>query len=123
MSETLSIRGKSFHLDISAAARRQLDRRAQPLCLELELYFSCLIRKRVYVREAPSAEGYIPLTDRLLVRFRPVATRTCSISDCDGEMPPLVDMPVVKPERYFPHWLRLDYRRCKWQAEFGYTGA
>lgn len=123
MSETLSVLGKSFHLDISDAARRKLDRRALPLYLELELYFSCLIRKRVYVREAPTAEGFITLADGLLVRFRPVVTRTCSISDCDGEMPPLMDMPVVRPERYFPHWLRLDYRRGKWQAEFGYASA
>jgi hypothetical protein len=30
-------------------------------------------------------------------------------------------MPIVMPERYFPHWLTLDYRRGKRIAEFGYA--
>jgi hypothetical protein len=34
-----------------------------------------------------------------------------------------MDMPVVRAERYFPHWLRLDYHRGEWLAEFGYAGA
>jgi hypothetical protein len=30
-------------------------------------------------------------------------------------------MPIIKPERFIPHWLMLDYRRGKWQADFGYV--
>jgi hypothetical protein len=123
MDQVFNVQGRPFQLDISDAAQRQLVQRGEPLSLELELYFSCLIRKRVHVRSAPPAEGYIPLNNWLQIRFRPVVTRTCAISDCDGGGPPLMDMPVVRPERYFPHWLRLDYRHGEWLAEFGYAGA
>jgi hypothetical protein len=27
---------------------------------------------------------------------------------------------LLEMERYFPHWLTLDFRHGKWQAEFGY---
>jgi hypothetical protein len=117
------VRDKPFPRDISDAAQQRLVRRSEPLCLELKRYFSCLIRKRVHVRKARPADGTIPLNKWLLIRFRPVVTRTCASSDCDGGGQPLMDMPVVRPERYFPHGLRLDYRHGEWQAEFGYTGA
>ena len=35
--------------------------------------------------------------------------------------PLVTDMPVVRPERYFPHWLTLDYRAGRWLADFGYA--
>jgi hypothetical protein len=123
MNGVFSVRGKPFRLDVTAAAQQRLVQRPEPLCLELELYFSCLVRKRVHVRRAPPLDDYIPLNDWLLVRFRPVVTRTCAVSDCDGGGPPLMDMPVVRPERFFPHWLRLGYRHGEWHAEFGYAGA
>ena len=57
MNGVYSVQDKPFQLDISAAAQQRLVRRSEPLCLELELYFSCLIRKRVHVRKAPPADG------------------------------------------------------------------
>jgi hypothetical protein len=32
-------------------------------------------------------------------------------------------MPILNPERFYPHWLTLDYRRGKWLADFGYVGS
>lgn len=121
MNQTIDIGGKSLKLRISKQAEARLSQRAEPLLLEMELYFSCLIRKRVYVRE--SAEGFetIPVTRHLHIWFRPVVTKTCAISECDVGNPPVVDMPVVKPGRYFPRWLTLDYRSGRWHADFGYA--
>ena len=109
-------------MSISKAAAEQLARRETPLLLELELYFSCLIRKRVYVRESFDGKESIAINDRLSLRFRPVVTQTCAISECERDNPPVRDMPIRKPERYFPHWLKLDYRGGEWHAEFGYAG-
>jgi hypothetical protein len=115
--------GRTLRLEVSRAAQRRLERRRRPLLLELELYFSCLVRKRVYVREQLDARA-IRLTDHLQVRFRPVVTAHCAFRDIDVSNPPVRDMPAVDPERYFPHWLSLDVRRGEWVAEFGYaTGA
>jgi hypothetical protein len=121
MNGVFSLQGRPLQLEVSEAAQRRLLQRSEPLCLELELYFSCLIRKRVYVRDDPSTDGYIPLNEWLLVRFHPVVIRSCAISDCDDGKAPLMDMPVVRPERYFPYWLRLDYWHGESQAVFGYA--
>ena len=123
MNQMVPLWGKSLKLTISERAQAQLDRRTEPLLLEMELYFSCLVRKRVYVREYIDAEDIASLNNKLSVRFRPVVTQSCAMREVVRDNPPVMDMPIVKPERYYPHWLTLDYRRGKWLAEFGYATA
>ena len=123
MNQIVPLWGKSLKLTISKRAQAQLDRRTKPLLLEMELYFSCLVRKRVYVREHTNGEDTAALNDKLSVSFRPVVTQSCAMREVERDNPPVMDMPIVKPERYFPHWLTLDYRRGKWLAEFGYATA
>ncbi len=122
INQTLDIQGRSLRLSLTQAAQQALEQRSDALLLELELYFSCLIRKRVYVRDDAACEDSIPISDKLHIRFRPVVTQTCAIRDVPRDNPPVRDMPIVHPERYFPHWLTLDYRHGKWLAEFGYAG-
>jgi hypothetical protein len=122
MNHIVTINGRSLRVALSKAAKRALEQRADALLLEMELYFSCLIRKRVYVREEFKGVDSIPVSDKLHVSFRPVVTQSCAIRDVPRDNPPVRDMPIVRPERYFPHWLTLDYRRGEWLAEFGYGG-
>ena len=77
----------------------------------MELYFSCLIRKRVLVRESIEEADAVVLADRLIASFRPVVTETCAMRDVERDNPPLKDMPILHPERFYPHWLARDYRR------------
>jgi len=121
MQHTITFQGRSLQLTVSQRAQVQLDLRSEPLFLEMELYFSCLIRKRVYVRESTGGPDVVVLADKLMARFRPVVTKTCAMRDVERDNPPVMDMPIIKPERFFPHWLTLDYRRGDWQADFGYV--
>ena len=100
---------------ISRRAEAQLCGRAAPLYHEMEQYFSCLLRGRTNGIESHT------INDRLSVWSRPVVTQSCAISECEPGKPPVTDMPVVRPERYFPHWLTLDYRGGEWRADFGYV--
>ena len=120
MDKLVEIHGRPMKLSISKAAAKQLRQRTEPLLLEMELYFSCLVRKRVYVKESAGTAECVSLGDKLKVWFRPVVTETCAMRDVARDNPPVKDMPIAEPERYFPHWLTLDFRRGKWRAEFGY---
>jgi len=107
-------------LELSKAAEKHLGNIEDPLCIEMELYFSCLLRKRVMVREKIESNFSVAVSDKLVIGFRPVMTKSCSISSCDGDSPPLSDFPIVRPECYIPHWLTIDYKKGKWLGEFGY---
>lgn len=109
---------KTIEIRLSKPAKRALEDRKTPLLAEMELLFSCLIRKRVRFHELPNGTA-IPVSERLSVSFRPVMTKACVLSELEGSTP-LEDFPITNPRPYVPHWLSIDYRRGQWHGEFGY---
>jgi hypothetical protein len=126
--QNIEMMGKEIKFEISAKAERELAGRVTPLFVEMELYFSCLLRKQIRIYEnngnlqAEKADGNfsVQLTDNLHISFRPVMTKSCSVSSCEGEKPPLSDFPIEKPQSYVPKWLKLDFRKGEWCGDFGY---
>lgn len=115
---SITFSDKPLEIRLSPAAERALAARATPLLAEMELLFSCLIRKRVLFSDLSGAEA-TTVDHRLWVRFRPVMTRVCAVVDVGGA-PPLDDFPIADPRPYVPRWLSIDFRKGAWQGEFGY---
>ena len=63
----------------AAGAQAALERREFALTVELELYFSCLVKKFVHFHELAPALESIAVTERLRVAFRPVTSTACSM--------------------------------------------
>lgn len=129
MSEQyIEMLGKQIVIELSHKAKQQLNNLETPLLIEMELYFSCLIRKQIRVYEelserlADKARGQfsVQFTDMMHIAFRPVMTKACSVSSCDGDSPPLSDFPIKNPHSYIPKWLKLDYKKGQWFGDFGY---
>jgi hypothetical protein len=117
-AHTLSLAGRTVTVELSAAARAALAERRAPLVAEMELYFSCLIRKRVRFPEQVHPDALCaPLDPRLTVCFRPVMTRSCAVRDTDGQ-PELEAFPIRRPAAFVPKRLALDYRHGAWLGEF-----
>ncbi|MEW6253367.1 MAG: hypothetical protein AB1482_11835 [Pseudomonadota bacterium] len=114
----VELHGKTLDILLTRAAEAALARRVSPLVVEMELLFSCLLRKRVLF-DGP-ADGAVAVNARLAVRFRPVMTRRCSVA-IGGAQPPVEGFPLENPRPYVPNWLRLDYCRGQWVGEFGYA--
>jgi len=124
LTEEVVLHGRSVALRLTPAARGALGRRSQPLTVELELFFSCLIRTRVRFPEEdqpdadeagqPAAEG------RLHLRFRPVMSRHCSLEE--GHQ--LTGFPLAEPGPFVPHWVTIDHHpTAGWTGEFGYASS
>ncbi len=122
--QNVEMLGKQIQVELSRNAKRQLSNRKAPLFVEMELYFSCLLRKEIRIRESLreklNEEFCVQLSDILHISFRPVMTRSCSVSSCEGESPPLSDFPIEKPHSYVPKWLKLDFKKGEWCGDFGY---
>jgi hypothetical protein len=115
----VTIHGKPVGIEWSRAAQAALERRTRPLVVELELYFSCLVKKFVHFHdEAPAFEPVV-VNDRLQIGFRVVTSQACSMDLAQrlGRQPEItLDNPVVR--RLAPKRVRLDHRRGRWAGEF-----
>jgi hypothetical protein len=119
-TQTVSLVGRALTLELSAAAGAALARETSPRVAEMELYFSCLIRKRVRFPATPHPDALcVRVDDRLTVCFRPVMTSHCDLHAAGGK-PPLEAFPIRKPAAFIPKRLVLDYRRESWSGEFSY---
>jgi len=120
---TIRLGNKSVRLSLSQSAARMLSsNETQPhVDIELELYFSCLIRKRVNVRAQSRPDTILSsdVTRNLSISFRPVTTKFCRMSDVHGE-PDIESMPIKDPGRFVPKWVSLDYRHGQWTGEYGF---
>jgi hypothetical protein len=117
MQKTIEILGKQVLVEWTSSADKKLQELTEPLNVEMELYFSCLIRKAVRFGGDARALNFTTAAPRLKIGFRPVMTKVCKVSDFEGE-PPLEDFPIVKPEAYVPKRLTIDYKAGKWVGEF-----
>jgi len=117
---SICLANRDLEVRLSSAASAALAARGTPLVVEMELYFSCLIRKRVRFLSVPHPDAFCATADdRLTVCFRPVMTRTCALSDVEGQ-PELESFPIQRPEAFLPKWLALDFRRGAWSGEFSF---
>ena len=121
MRSTVEILNKPVQIEWSKAAESAMASRMEPLTVEMELYFSCLIRKKVRFGDKAHSREFVPVNERLGVAFRPVMTKACKVDRADQEAP-LADFPIVNPAAFVPHWLKIDYRHGVWEGEFGYLG-
>lgn len=119
MKSQITLQDRPIQISLTSAAEAALSKTQQPLLAEMELYFSCLIRKQVRFYSGRQSDDAAAVGERLAVRFRPVMTQSCG-SDYEGDEPPLTDFPIVDAARFIPHWLNIDYRNGEWTGEFGY---
>ncbi len=117
MQARVEIMGRPVLVQWSAAADKKMQALAEPLLVEMELYFSCLIRKAVRFGRDAQAGDFAEAGPHLRIGFRPVMTKACDISDFEGE-PPIEDFPIVKPQAFVPKRLSIDYGGGKWSGEF-----
>jgi len=117
---SVRLANRDLEVRLSGAASTALAARGTPLVVEMELYFSCLIRKRVRFLSAAHPDAFCAAADdRLTVCFRPVMTRSCALNNVEGQ-PELETFPIQRPEAFLPKWLALDFRRGAWSGEFSF---
>jgi hypothetical protein len=116
---TVQINGRTVSVEWSKAAARELAQRTQPLVVELELYFSCLVKKFVHFHEAMPQRQTVLVSGKLAVFFRPVTSTACSFEVADrlGRQPEIeIDTPNAR--KIAPSRVSLDFVRGNWKGEF-----
>ncbi len=119
----IEIHDKPVKVSVTAKACAQLAKLSTPMRAEMELYFSCLIRKRVLFTQLPEdpqqADDTAEALPGLFISFNPVTTKECRIVD-NPDGPLLKAMPIKQPARFVPDWIKIHHRSGQWIGEYGF---
>jgi hypothetical protein len=116
---TVQIDRHPLELRWSARAERELERCRQPLIVELQLYFSCVVKKRVlFHRQVDFATTRVD--DRLQIAFRPIASAVCDPREFALRYPAGRDLSAGPAARMIPAIAEIDYRDGRWEGQFRY---
>ena len=118
--QQLELRGKPLTVSWTKRADRALAQRSQPLLAEMQLYFSCVVKKRVLFHEtAPGDEmETLAVNDQLHVAFRPVEANSCNPVEFAANHPVRREFGTSGAVKMHPSQLHLDYKSGAWVAEF-----
>lgn len=118
---TITMNGREVQVQWTPAAARVLAQRVTPLYVELELYFSCLVKKFVHFREDSRGRPTVPVGDKLLLYFRPVTSTACTFAVAErlGRQPE-TDIDSEALHHVAPRRVFIDYVNGQWQGNFAF---
>jgi hypothetical protein len=134
MQKQLTFHEKQMAVKLSEQAIQQSAKLASTLLIEIQIYFSCLLGKRLAFYTDTELNGAWQveqeqfatmindaqqLTDNIYVRFNTVMTKACPVSDYVGP-PPVTDFTIANQKPYVPSWLAIDYNKGEWSGEYGW---
>ena len=134
MQKKLTFHGKELDIQLSSAAEKQSKTLSSTVVIEIQIYFSCLLGKRLAFYSHESIDNVYPLdkdafseiladsqtlTENLKLRFNTVMTKACSVSEQAGP-PPVTDFKIANQKPYVPSWLTINYKNGIWSGKYGW---
>ena len=134
MKKKLSFHNKDIEVQLTDSALSQLAELTSTLVVEIQIYFSCLLGKRLAFYSDTENHGCYALdkeqfatvlidsknfTDNLNIRFNTVMTKACSVSEQAGP-PPVTDFEIKNQSPYVPAWLTVDFNSGNWTGSYGW---
>ena len=101
-------------------AERTFSRLTQPVYVELQLYFSCLVKKQLLFHSHAPDKHFDQVHEKLFLRFSSVTSVACSLAEGkDGQ--PTLPLETETVQKMTPTTLMLDYHHGNWCGEYLFT--
>jgi len=118
--QMVRINQREVEVSWTGRAERELQRRDQALVVELQLYFSCVVKKRVLFHQQAVAFDCIRVNDKIEIAFQPIASAVCDPREFAASYPEGKNLSTGKAARMVPRAVEIDYRRNNWEGQFYY---
>jgi hypothetical protein len=115
--ETVSLNGHELEVSWTRRADKSLQQRSHSLLVEMQLYFSCVVQKRVLFHNEDDND-YVVVNKRLRVCFHPVEAEACDPELFASQHPARRVLNSRSATRMHPRQLLIDYRKGQWRGEF-----
>ena len=113
----IDYKGKKLHVSWTARAEQAFQQRATPLTVEMQIYFTCVIQKRILFHdqcEYPTKT----VTDSLNITLRPVQAESCDPVEFAKNHPVDHEFTSTAATKLRPSQLQLDFKKGAWCGEF-----
>ncbi len=111
--------GKELLVKWSERAEQAFIVQSEPLIVEMQLYFSCVVKKRVIFHDQADFETQI-VNDRLRIAFRSIEAARCDPEEFASNYPTGRELKSVAALKMVPAWVGIDFKNGEWEGEFGY---
>lgn len=115
--DSIDIRGKKMAVIYSKRAKNALEKRDTSLIAELQLYFTCVVQKRVVFHEQSDLET-ITVNPNLKIAYHTVQSNACDPVEFADKHPVKKELNSKAAQSMRPSLLQIDYINDQWVGEF-----
>lgn len=112
------LNNKELLVEWTDRAQRQLDAISVPLIVEMQLYFSCVVKKRVLFHEQVDFDT-ATVNEQIKLAFRSIESDVCSPEVFARDFPEARELNAVS-DKMMPKRVSIDFKSGAWTGEFGY---
>ena len=113
------LENKCLRVEWTDRANRALQTRFEPLIIEMQLYFSCVVKKRVLFHNSSELD-VTDVNNSIKITFRSIQSAACDPEAFAKSYPvgKVLDSPAVT--KMIPSRLSIDFHQGQWQGDFNY---
>ena len=116
-SNIITLRDNPLKVSWTNRAEKALHSRDTPLIAEVQLYFSCMVKKRVLFHDETEFET-VAVNEKLQVIFRPVQSQQCSPEEFAQNHPVKQEFKTASAIKMKPKSLEIDFKNGQWIGEY-----
>jgi len=109
--------GRNLKVSWTKRAETALQNRTSPLIVEMQIYFSCVVQKRVIFHDQLDVKT-VPVNNFLHLILRPVQADSCDPIEFARNHPVAYEYTSQAAINLRPSLLQLDFRKNHWCGEF-----
>lgn len=116
-SESCKLKGKPFLIRYTKRAKEELEKRTQPLIIEMQIYFSCMVQKRVLFHtdyKHPTQS----VNNKISISLRTVQSDVCDPVYYAKHHPEKKELTGQKAQNMTAKELIFDFQNGKWIGGF-----
>ena len=115
--DSIDIRGKKMAIVYPKRAKIALEKRDSSLIAELQLYFTCVVQKRVLFHEHSNLDT-ITASDNLEIAYHTVQSNACDPNEFAEKHPVKKELNSKGASSMRPSLLKIDFKDGQWCGDF-----
>ena len=117
--DSIDIRGKKMSIMYSKRAEKALKKRDTSLIAELQLYFTCVVQKRVVFHEHSDIET-VTANPNLEIAYHTVQSNNCNPVEFAEKHPVKKELDSKGAKTMRPSLFQIDYKNGQWIGDFSF---